>query len=81
MLNKPPPTLPVSLETFDALPDSAFIRQPTLEALLGVSASTVWRLVASGDLPRVKISSRTTAWRVGVVRAYLAARSQADKAA
>lgn len=74
---KTAPILPASLETFDELPDSALIRQPILEALLGVSASTVWRLVNSGALPRVKLTARCTGWRVGDVRAYLNAQREA----
>lgn len=77
MPNQTPPILPASLEFFDSLPDSAFIRQPTLEALLGVKSSTIWRLVASGDLPRVKLTARCTGWRVGDVRAYLEGKTKA----
>lgn len=74
---KTPQHLLPSVETFDSLPDSAILRQPALEALLGLSASTIWRLVASGDLPRVKLSPRCTGWRVGDVRAYLQAQRDA----
>ena len=77
MPNKPPPHLLPSVETFDSLPDSAILRQPSLEALLGVSASTIWRLVNSGALPRVKLTARCTGWRVGDVRAYLQAQRNA----
>lgn len=66
------PGLPVSLTSFDLLPDSAFIRQPTLEAVLSVSSSTVWRMVQRGVLKPVKLSERVTGWRVGDVRAFLA---------
>lgn len=72
----PPKPRLETLPDFDALPDSAFIRQPELQALLGVSATTVWRLVNSGALPRVKLTERCTRWRVGDVRAYLNARSE-----
>jgi predicted DNA-binding transcriptional regulator AlpA len=77
MSEKPPQYLLPSVETFDSLPDSAILRQPSLEALLGVSASTIWRLVNSGALPRVKLTARCTGWRVGDVRAYLNAQREA----
>lgn len=67
------------LHDFDSLPDSALIRQPTVEAVLAVSSSTVWRLVRRGVLKPVKLSERVTGWRVGDVRAYLA--SLGEKAA
>ena len=65
-------SLPDSATNFDALPDSALIRQPTLELMLAVSPSTIWRLSRSGLLRPIKVTERTTAWRVGDVRAYLA---------
>lgn len=72
------PALAISLSGFDALPDSALMREPELKALLGVSHSTIWRLVNRGELPIVKITQRCTGWRVGDVRAYLARRSEAS---
>lgn len=77
MPSKTPQQLLPSVETFDSLPDSAILRQPSVKALLGLSDSTIWRLVASGDLPRVKLSPRCTGWRVGDVRAYLEGKTKA----
>lgn len=65
-------SLPASAASFDTLPDSALIRQPTLELVLAVSPSTIWRLCRSGLLRPIKVTERSTAWRVGDVRAYLA---------
>lgn len=69
--------------SFDALPDSAFIREsqlvqsskrPDAPALLPFSAPTLWRKVKAGTFPKpVKLSMRVTAWNVGVVRAWMAA--------
>ncbi|MEY4725749.1 MAG: hypothetical protein RLZ36_376 [Pseudomonadota bacterium] len=66
---------------FDALPDSAFIREsqlvcdpkrPEFPAPLPFSAATLWRKVADGTFPKpVKLSVRVTAWRVADVRAFL----------
>ena len=67
---------------FDALPDSAFIREaqlvrspkrPGVAALLPFSAPTLWRLSKIGAFPApVKLSSRVTAWNVGSVRRWMA---------
>lgn len=72
--------------TFDALPDSAFIREaqlvqspkrPGSTAPLPFSAPTLWRKVRDGSFVKpVKLSERVTAWNVGKVRAWIAAQSQ-----
>lgn len=68
----PAANLPDALRHFDQLPDSAQVRQPTVEALFGISAATVWRRVNSGDLPKPhKYGQRTTTWNVGQLRAVL----------
>ena len=66
---------------FDALPDSAFVREsqlvyspkrPEFPAPLPFSAATLWRKVADGTFPKpVKLSVRVTAWRVADVRSFL----------
>ena len=70
---------------FDALPDGAFIREAQLVqsprrpdnlAHLPFSAPTLWRKVKAGTFPKpVKLSQRVTAWKVGEVRAWIAAQS------
>jgi len=77
------PTIP----SFDALPDSAFIREaqlvqspkhPDRPAPLPFSAPTLWRKVKAGTFPKpVKLSERVTAWKVGTVRAWMAAQATA----
>ncbi len=63
-----------ALKNFDSLPDSANVRQPVVEALIGCSAATVWRMVKRGTLPAPrKLSERVTAWNVGALRKVLAA--------
>ena len=72
---------------FDALPDSAFIREsqlvqspkrPDTPAPLPFSAPTLWRKVKAGTFPRpVKLSERVTAWNVGTVRAWMTAQATA----
>jgi len=72
-----------STKGFDALPNSAFIREsqlvqsakrPDSTAPLPFSAPTLWRLVAKGQFPKpIKLSSRVTCWKVGEVRAWMLA--------
>jgi prophage regulatory protein len=72
---------------FDALPDSAFIREsqlvqspkrPDTPAPLPFSAPTLWRKVKAGTFPKpIKLSDRVTAWNVGTVRAWMTAQATA----
>ena len=78
----------IHTSVFDALPDSAFIREsqmvqspkrPDIPAPLPFSAPTLWRKVKAGTFPKpVKLSKRVTAWNVGAVRAWMTAQSQAQ---
>lgn len=73
---------------FDALPDSAYIREsqlvqsckrPGSPVPLPFSAPTLWRKVKAGTFPSpIKLSERVTAWNVGAVRAWI--NTQASKA-
>ena len=73
---------------FDALPDSAFIREsqlvqspkrPDNPAPLPFSAPTLWRKVAAGTFPKpIKLSERVTCWNVGQVRAWMTAQATAQ---
>jgi predicted DNA-binding transcriptional regulator AlpA len=73
--------------TFDALPDSAFIREaqlvqspkrPEHPAPLPFSAPTLWRKVKAGTFPKpIKLSERVTCWKVSEVRAWMTAQAGA----
>lgn len=75
----------INQSVFDALPDSAFIREsqlvqspkrPDTPAPLPFSAPTLWRKVKAGTFPKpVKLSERVTGFQVGAVRAWMAAQS------
>jgi predicted DNA-binding transcriptional regulator AlpA len=75
---------------FDALPDSAFIREsqlvqspkrPETPAPLPFSAPTLWRKVKAGTFPAPhKLSQRVTAWQVGTVRAWMTAQTTVNAA-
>ena len=68
-----PSAIPDAFKYFDSSPDSAYVRQPIVQALFGVSAATVWRMVKRGVLPAPrKLSERVTAWQVGELRKVLA---------
>ena len=72
---------------FDALPNSAFIREaqlvqspkrPDTPAPLPFSAPTLWRKVKAGTFPNpTKLSQRVTAFNVGEVRAWMLAQATA----
>ena len=67
---------------FDALPDSAYVREahlvpspkrPDTPVPLPFSAPTLWRKVREGTFCKpYKLSQRVTAWKVGEVRAWMA---------
>lgn len=73
---------------FDALPDSAWLREAQLVrspknrdsaiAPLPFSAPTLWRMVKLGKFPKpTKLSTRVTAWQAGQVRAWMTAQAMA----
>jgi predicted DNA-binding transcriptional regulator AlpA len=66
--------IPAALENFDSLPDSAFVRLPTVSALRNCSNATTWRHAKQGLIPSPrKLSAGISAWNVGELRACLAA--------
>lgn len=65
-------SIQIALEQFDALPDSAFVRQPVVLGLFACSKATLWRWVKSSRVPSPqKIGVRITAWNVGQLRQSL----------
>lgn len=72
---------------FDALPDSAYVREaqlvqsykrPEKHAPLPFSGPTLWRKVAAGTFPKpIKLSTRVTAWKVGAIRNWMTAQTPA----
>lgn len=65
-------SIPEALANFDSLPDSAYVRQPVVEALFACSSASVWRGVSAGRIPKPKkLSPRTTCWNVGELRVAL----------
>ena len=71
-----PKAIPDALANFDQLPDSAYIRLPVMTGLFGISPASVWRGVKNQSIPSpVKLTERTTAWNVRLVREALAAKA------
>lgn len=69
-------TINPALCQFDQMPNSAYIRLPVVMSLYGVSAATIWRGVKNGTIPKPsKLTERTTAWNVGLVRQALVAKA------
>ena len=70
-------SIPDALANFDHLPDSAYIRLPVMIGLFGVSAASIWRGVKNQSIPKpVKLTERTTAWSVRLVREALASKGE-----
>lgn len=71
---KQPASAPEAFTKFATWPDDAFVRIDVVARLFACSRATVWRRTADGSLPApVKLSARSTAWRVGDLRRVLRA--------
>jgi predicted DNA-binding transcriptional regulator AlpA len=60
-----------SLRHFDALPDSAHVKQPVVQSLFACSHSSVWRRVKAGTIPPPRKFGSSSVWNVGELRAAL----------
>lgn len=57
---------------FPSLPDCAFVDARVVCPLYGISMATLWRRISQGLVPQpVKLSARSTRWRVGDLRKHL----------
>ncbi|MHA1539813.1 MAG: helix-turn-helix transcriptional regulator [Alphaproteobacteria bacterium] len=55
------------------LPETGFLRLPEVLKVFPVSRSTFWKGVKDGRYPKpVKLSERTTAWRIEDIQALIA---------
>lgn len=62
-------------------PQEGFVRLPQILAVIPISASTWWRWVRTGKAPQsVKLSERTTAWRVEDIRTLIEEYSEKEGA-
>ena len=70
------PSIPEALANFDQLPDSAYIRLPVMKGLYGISSASIWRGVKKLTIPKPsKLTERTTAWNVKLIRTDLTAKA------
>ena len=66
------------MSLYSALPQTGFVRLPIILSVFPVSRSAFWAGVKSGKYPKpVKLSERTTAWKVEDIRALIASYDQA----
>lgn len=72
---KPPNAKQTALSNFEKMPDIGKVRIWVVMALLGISASSVWRLVSAGKLKTYKLTPRTTTFNVGELRVLLATKA------
>lgn len=57
---------------YPTLPDTGYVRLPTVLRLIPVARSTWWQGVKTGRYPQpVKLGPRITAWRVEDIRALI----------
>jgi prophage regulatory protein len=55
----------------------ALLRLPTVQAITGLSKTTIYTLVSRNEFPRpIRRGSRCTRWRAGDVSAWLQAQGQ-----
>lgn len=55
-------------------------RRPTVEAVTGLSRSSIYAMMDDGSFPRpVRIGRRAVAWRESDLRAWLESRQSAEK--
>lgn len=63
---------PVSINKPISLPATGFLRLPQVLALIPVSKASWWSGISKGIYPRgIKLSIRTTAWRVEDIDALI----------
>lgn len=61
----------------NTLPETGFVRLPTILALIPVSKSTFWVKVKTGEFPRpYKLGPNITAWRAEDIRTLIDSFSQ-----
>lgn len=69
-------SIPLTLQQVGSLPDEANVNIKTVAGLCGVSKSTIERLVKAGKLNKIKVSERSSRFKLGEVRAYLASQQE-----
>lgn len=61
-----------AFKNFPSLPDCALVDARVVCPLYGISKATLWRRISQGLVPQpMKLSARSTRWRVGDLRKHL----------
>jgi prophage regulatory protein len=56
---------------FSELPDEAIVRLPQVQALVGLSRSTIYDNVSAGRFPKqIKLTRHAVGWRLGEIRRF-----------
>lgn len=71
-------SIPLKLQQVGNLPDEANVNIKTVAGLCDVSKSTIERLVKAGKLNKIKVSERSSRFKLGEVRAYLASQKEGE---
>ena len=58
--------------------DDALLKMQTVTALTGLSSSSVYRLIAAGELKAIKRGTRCTRFRAGDINAWLRAQGAGE---
>jgi len=62
-----------ALESFDSMPDAAFVRTAVVVRLFDCSRATLWRRLRAAQIPApLAFSPKDRRWNVGDLRKYLA---------
>lgn len=68
--------LPTASINAPALPDTGFVRQPLVLALVPISKSTLWRRIQARTFPApIKLSPGVTVWRAEDIRQWITQQS------
>jgi prophage regulatory protein len=60
---------PTNQSTLQTIPEIGFMRLPEVLSVFPVSATVWWEGIREGRYPKgIKLSARTTAWRVEAIR-------------
>ena len=64
----------------NSLPETGFIRLPVVLSVIPISKSSLYAGIKKGVYPApVKLSERTSAWRVEDIRAFIEEKSQSQE--
>ena len=70
-----------NVEEFSSQQKNRILRRPSVELLIGLSRSTIYSMMASGDFPKpVQLGKRAVGWREAEIRKWLESRLESGTA-